>query len=178
VKKIIIGIIASIAIMLGLAGTVTANAATNHINRPAACAGPCYHIESTGPGGCWKDQGEFDQYTVSTCSTASNFTIGSAHSYEGVDFYELLDGTGYCATLDAGNNYAIEAEACNAEAAQLWSNVDNTTPGYQTATEWDAIHDGDNPYVATKGSSSPYYLLETTGDGDNTLWETVCTSGC
>jgi hypothetical protein len=165
-----------IGALLAVIATISVSLAATHVANasPDICAGNCYHIESTGPGGCWKDQGEFDEYTVSPCTTASNFTLGGPYDHNGVDYTELLDGTGYCATEI---NYTVVAEACNAADNQLWSNVDNTTPGYQTDTYWDFLHDH-GEYAATKSGSSPYDLIETTGDGTNTLWETVCTSGC
>jgi len=158
--------------------TGTAQGAPATALRPATCSGDCYQIQSTGPGGCWKDQGLDAQYTVSTCATASEFNINRGTVYMGIQYYELLDGSGNCATLDAGDGYAVKAETCNGdEPAQLWTNVALTAPNYQTSTLWDAQHDASDGYVATKGSTSPYYLLETTGDGSNTLWKTTCQSG-
>ena len=156
-RKYLLGLFVAVLVSAGLAfGGTAAYASSGN-----------WKAVNLSAGGCWKDQGLGNPYTVSPCATASNF-----FSYE--DSSQWKDGSGYCPTVSAGQ---IVAGNCVLGVATQEINITIIGPGdYQAYlnTEYDYLHTHN---LISKGSASPYYLNDNSSSGPN-VWCQTITSGC
>ena len=125
----IAGLIAAAGLALGIAAVAA----------PAASAAPAVHaavmVKSGGVspdvtykiqntdnpgGGCLKDQGEGNEYSVSACSIASNFTREDCGTRSGQYFCAYHDGSGYCVDQDGSVGFVVVAEPCIDNNNELW----------------------------------------------------------
>lgn len=141
--------IRKIATAAAAAGLVLGGVA---VGMPPAAASTMFQVRNEGPGGCLKDQGLGNAYTVSKCDISSNFTIWNSYSHNGAPYEILIDGSGFCPTL-SGSVY--KAGICVA-AASTQELLDESVPPAGVEWTWyDFVNVTGNEMV--KGGVSPYY---------------------